>query len=176
MDFRRKNIRLPSARYRGRAWFFITICCEKRRPVFSNIKYAQQLIAHLIYASEKYKFGVHAYCVMPDHFHALVEGISPDSDLLLFTRFFKQTTSREYSAECGTPLWQKNFYDHILRPKDSPETVAWYIWMNPVRNGLCNQPHQYPYSSSCTKQWEIKLQPRDLWVPPWKIGRVDGPS
>jgi putative transposase len=176
MDFRRKNIRLPSPRYRGRAWFFITICCEKRRPVFSDRKYAQQLIVRLRCAAEKYRFRVHAYSVMPDHFHALVEGISPDSDLLLFIRFFKQTTSHEYSRESALPLWQKNFHDHILRPKDSPEGVSWYIWMNPVRKGLCNQPLQYPFSGSFTEQLENKLQPQDLWAPSWKIGRMPDPS
>jgi len=168
MRFLRKNIRLHSSRYRGRSWFFITICCEARSPVFSDRKIAQVSIDHLKERAKRYHFDVHAYCAMPDHFHALVEGLAPDSDLLLFTRSFKQTTSREYSKECGTPLWQKKFYDHILRPKDSPEAVAWYIWMNPVRKGLCNQPFLYPYSGSFTEQWKNKLQPQDQWMPPWK--------
>jgi len=174
MRFLRKNIRLHSSRYLGRSWYFITLCCEARSPIFSDSINTQLLIHHLKIAAKKYHFGVHAYCVMPDHFHALVEGIALDSDLLLFTRFFKQTTSREYSKERGTPLWQKNFYDHILRPKDSPEAVAGYIWMNPVRKGLCNQPYQYPYSGSFTEQWKIKFQPQDVWVPSWKIGGRSG--
>jgi putative transposase len=115
---------------------------------------------------------VHAYCVMPDHFHALVEGSSPDCDFLLLMRFFKQRTSREYSCASGLPLWQKNFYDHILRVGDSPESVSWYIWMNPVRKGLCDKPTQYPWSGSLTEQFENKLQPQDLWVPPWGVGLI----
>jgi len=81
---------------------------------------------------------------MPDHFHALVEGLASDSDLLLFVRSFKQSSTRAFSGGNGIPLWQKKFYDHILRAEDSPEAVAWYIWMNPVRKGFCSEPDEYP--------------------------------
>jgi Transposase IS200 like len=86
MDFRRKNIRLHATRYRGHRWYFITACCEGRRSIFSEPKRAEAIIDQIKIASEKYKFGVHAYCVMPDHFHALVKGLASDSDLLLFVR------------------------------------------------------------------------------------------
>jgi putative transposase len=175
MHFRRKNIRLHPMHYRGRRWFFVTLCCEGRRPVFSESERAQNLIECLKTTAERYRFGVHAFCVMPDHFHALVEGIEPESDLLLFVRTFKQTSSRDFSKESGGPLWQKKFYDHILRPKDSPEAVSWYIWMNPVRKGLCSRPIQYPYPGSFTEPWERKVQPQQLWVPTWKKGQVARP-
>jgi putative transposase len=168
MSFRRKNIRLHPTRYQGHCWSFITICCESRHPVFSDSKNAQMLMDHLQVTAGKYHFAVHAFCVMPDHFHALVEGIAPDCDLLLFVRIFKQATSLKYSGGSGIRLWQKKFYDHMLRPKDSAEAVSWYIWMNPVRNGLCSLPTQYPYSGSLTEEWEKKVQPRELWVPTWK--------
>jgi putative transposase len=175
MDFRRKNIRLNAIHYRGRAWFFITFCCESRRSVFSKSKHALSLISHLKRAVEKCKFDVHAFCIMPDHFHALVEGIAPDSDLLLFVKNLKWASSRGYSKENGGPLWQKKFYDHILRPKDSPEAVSWYIWMNPVRKGLCTEPTQYPFSGSFTDKWEKKIQPYELWVPTWKNVQIARP-
>jgi len=112
---------------------------------------------------------------MPDHFHVLVEGIAPDSDLLLFIRNFKQQSTRAFSGGNGVPLWQKKFYDHILRTKDSPEAVAWYIWMNPVRKGLCAQPDQYPYSGSLTRDWKKCVQPAEIWVPAWKEPRIARP-
>jgi len=175
MDFRRKNIRLHRIHYRGRRWFFITICCESRKPVFSADQDAQNLIACLRTTAGSRRFGIHAFCVMPDHFHALVEGVAPDSDLLLFVGNFKRASSLEYSRREGMPLWQKKFYDHILRPKDLPEAVSWYIWMNPVRKGLCSQPFQYPYSGSFTEMWDRKLQPKELWAPTWKKEQVARP-
>jgi putative transposase len=172
MSFRRKNIRLHPIHYQGRWWFFITICCESRNPVFTDSKNALDLISCLKITAERRRFGVHAFCVMPDHFHALFEGIAPESDLLLFVQNFKQASSRKYAKFHGAPLWQKKFYDHILRPKDSPEAVSWYIWMNPVRKGLCTQPTQYLFSGSFTEEWQKKLQPRELWVPTWKKNQI----
>lgn len=175
MGFRRKNIRLHPIHYRDCRWFFITICCESRRPVFSGSETAKDLIECLKITAGRCHFRVHAFCVMPDHFHALVEGIAPDCDLLLFARNFKQASSREYSKGSDEPLWQKKFYDHILRPKDSPEAVSWYIWMNPVRKGLCSRPTQYPFSGSFTEEWEKKIQPHELWVPTWKKDQLARP-
>jgi putative transposase len=176
VQFRRKNIRLNKINYRGPAWFFITLCCELRRPVFANDNWARRLIDCLRSTSETCHFRIHAFCVMPDHFHGLVEGIAPDSDLLLFVGNFKRATSLEYSLETGAPLWQKKFYDHILRPGESPDAVAWYIWMNPVRTGLCPQPDRYPYSGSFTGKWENLSPPRIEWIPAWKkIGSVSLP-
>lgn len=175
MSFRRKNIRLHPIHYQGHGWFFITICCESRNRVFSDSKKALDLISCLKTAAERRRFAVHAFCVMPDHFHALLEGVAPESDLLLFVRNFKQASSREFSNVVGMPLWQKKFYDHILRLKDSPEAVSWYMWMNPVRKGLCTQPTQYLFSGSFTEDWHKKLQPRELWVPTWKKNQVARP-
>jgi putative transposase len=167
MSFQRKNIRLPSLHYRGRGCFFITLCCEQRRPVFSDCNKSHQLIDFLKAGAEKYSFGIQAFCVMPDHFHALAEGLAPESDLLLFVRNFKRQTSREYGKETGRQLWQKKFFDHILRSKDSPEAVSWYIWLNPVRKGLCKNFEEYPFSGSFTRHWKGLVE-TGLWMPPWK--------
>jgi putative transposase len=148
MDFRRKNIRLHPSRYRGRALFFITLCCEARKHVFSESRYALPPFQHLKLLAANYQFNVHAHCIMPDHFHGLVEGTTCERDLLLFVKSLKQTTSLEYSKGTRLHLWQKQFYDHILRATDSPQAVPWYIWMNPVRKGLCIPPTQYLNSGS----------------------------
>jgi len=175
MDFRGKNIRLHPTRYQGRGWYFVTICCEARKPVFSDSKHAIALIDRLKHVAERHHFGVRAYCVMPDHFHGLVEGLGPQSDLLLFVRNFKQVSSREYSKQNGQALWQKKFYDHILRANDSIDLVSWYIWMNPVRKGLCGKPFEYPYSGSFTGEWEKMVKPDELWAPAWRKNQVARP-
>jgi putative transposase len=167
MRFRRKNIRLHPTRYRGRAWFFVTICCEEQARIFADSNKAQWLMEHLRRTAEKCHFAVHAFCAMPDHFHALVEGTIPESDLLLFVSIFKRATSLEYSGVSGSPLWQKKFYDHILRQNESPDAVAWYIWMNPVRKGLCSTPIEFPFSASFTERWEKRFPPHQTWIPPW---------
>ena len=168
MTFEHKNIRLHPVSYIGQSSYFVTLCCAGRRPVFANSKNAAWLIEILRKYSTAHRFTVHAYCVMPDHFHALVSGLDPTSRLLPFIKNLKQTTSREYRLRFRETLWQKKFYDHILRPQDNAAGVAGYIWMNPVRRGLCKEPWQYPHSGSFVMDWKKAISPVESWAPDWK--------
>jgi hypothetical protein len=104
---------------------------------------------------------------MPEHVHFLAAGRSDASNLIQFVKAFKQATGYAWRERSRGPLWQKSFYDHILRPRDSVESVAWYIWMNPVRKGLCDDPQAYRFSGSFILTWP-SAQPAEIWVPPWK--------
>jgi REP element-mobilizing transposase RayT len=90
---------------------------------------------------------------MPDHIHLLAQGLKPSSDFLNFVKAFKIKTSREFANQTNEQLWQKNFYDHIVRPNESAESVAWYIWLNPVRAGLAAHPKDYPLTGSFTSRY-----------------------
>ena len=109
---------------------------------------------------------------MPDHIHFLCEGLSDNSDLVQFVDALKQRTASTaygFKKTHGQRLWQMRYYDHILRPSESPDAVGWYIWMNPVRKGFCSQPDRYPHSGSFTGQWENMSRPEIEWVPAWKM-------
>jgi len=103
---------------------------------------------------------------MPDHFHLIVEGARDESDLAHFAKTLKQLTAFRYKQQSGQRLWQSRYYDHILRASDSLDRVLWYVWLNPVRAGLCPDPHTYPYSGSFTLDWNNKMQADENWVPP----------
>lgn len=70
------------------------------------------------------------------------------------------------------PIYDGKYYDHILRGADSAERVAWYIWMNPVRQGLCRTPGDYPWLGSFTAVGRnmLRATPAADWTPPWKAG------
>jgi REP element-mobilizing transposase RayT len=105
---------------------------------------------------------------MPDHIHFLAEGTAPGSDLLRFVSQWKQQTGYMFRNDVPKELWQRRFYDHILRGDDQPDSVAWHIWMNPVRRGIVLEPHEYPFSGSFTEKWPKTTSPARLWYPPWK--------
>lgn len=168
MAFRHKNIRFAKTHYLGQRWYFVTICCHENRPVFVDARRANRLIETLRQQAAANQFAVHAFCVMPDHFHALVLGLDEASDLLLFVRRIKLATTREFCRASKRSLWQKKFYDHVLRPGDSPERVATYIWMNPVRKGLCRSVSEYPYCGSFVLDWKEPPAAVQPWLPPWK--------
>jgi putative transposase len=164
----RKTIRLDHSRYQGRRIYFLTFCCEERRRVFADTAQAVLMILALKRVSEAEGFRVHAYCVMMDHVHVVAEGSREESDVVRFVKAFKQLTAFHYKAETGGRLWQKKYYDHILRAADSLNAVVWYVWLNPVRAGLCADARSYPHSGSMTMDWNGKPKSDVAWAPPWK--------
>jgi len=170
MRFRRTNIRLPAPVYIGRRRFFLTLCCENRNHALADGSLARRVIEVLRETARRHAFVVHAYCLMPDHLHALVEGRDVSSNCLNFVGHFKrQTTVLFRQASPCASLWQKKFYDHILRGRDPLPSVAAYIWMNPVRQGIVSKPEDYPYSGSFVVDWTKAPQPTSAWTPPWKL-------
>jgi putative transposase len=162
------EIRLRAEEYHGCKIYFVTVCCEKRRPIFAEESRGRWVLAHLLSACSRDHFTLHAYCIMPDHIHVVVEGATPTCDLLKFVNAFKQRTGFEHRRTCGGALWQTRYYDHILRPRDHVEDVACYIWWNPVRAGLCTKPKEYPLSGSQSIEWMKCSEPAPMWQPPWK--------
>lgn len=167
-NFSRKNIRLPELHYLGKRDYFVTICCAKRRPFLAEQENAEPVIEQLKSSASHESFSIHAYCAMPDHLHFLCSGVSDISNLLTFVNSFKQRTAYEFLERTGKELWQYKFYDHILRPGKSLESVAWYIWMNPVRKHLCSNPDGHQYSGSFSNAIARRMTPMLDWIPPWK--------
>lgn len=56
------------------------------------------------------------------------------------------TTNESWKLGYAGSLWQRNFYDHILRGYESGMRIAEYIGANPVRTGLVAQADEYPWS------------------------------
>ncbi len=168
MPFDRKNIRLAPRNYLGYGIYFVTICIHDRTPRFADASLGHMALGHLISLSTRHSFLLHAYCLMPDHLHFLSEGNSPQCSLLRFITAFKQRTAFAHKNRADAPLWQTKFYDHILRAPEQLESVAWYIWANPVRKGLCAEAAAYPLSGSQTLDWKKLCANANVWQPPWK--------
>jgi putative transposase len=167
-DFRHRNIRLPRNEYLGKKAYFITVCCANRRPAFTSPRVCSWLLRILKNEAESRQFAIYAYCVMADHLHFLVGGLALESDLKAFVKSFKLKTGRHYMSKTGRALWQKKFFDHIVRSSVSLDAVAWYIWMNPVRGGLVQRVAEYPYSGSFTNSEPFVRPPKVDWLPDWK--------
>ena len=111
---------------------------------------------------------------MPDHLHFLAGGTDESASLLEFVRVFKQKSEFVYRQNGRETLWQGRFYEHILRTAEDIEGVGRYIWMNPVRKGICQNPLEYPLSGSMTLDWMARKGLKAEWIPPWKARESDG--
>jgi hypothetical protein len=102
--------------------------------------------------------------------HLLAAGTSEESNLVKFVESFKQETAVEFARRTHRRLWQFKYYDRILRASDAVDRVAWYIWMNPVRKGLCHTAADYPFLGSLTEVGTKLLTSANVvtpWSPPW---------
>jgi putative transposase len=169
MEFRRKNIRLPAPCYIGPQWYFLTACTQDRVPRFRGAGLVAEALGFLVEESQSNGFAIQAYCFMPDHLHWLTNGTHAAADCLRFVKLFKQRSAFAFKQKSRQRLWQYKPYDHILRAHERWEAVAWYIWMNPVRKGLCARAEDWPFSGSLTVDWKRLLKPpEEIWTPPWK--------
>lgn len=137
---RRSSPRLPSFDYVGEHSYHLVFNTRRRCPRFSDASIATTCLHLLEASSARYGVQIPAYCFMPDHLHLLVVG-ADSAPLYRFAQHFKQATGYRHQG-----LWQRSFYDHILRSEEAEEAVAFYIWENPVRAGLADTILDYPHS------------------------------
>lgn len=142
----RKHPRLPLPVYRQGHVFFVTLCTHDRRPWFKAYPGLVTEAEATLQAALRDREGLlFAWCFMPDHVHVLVQ----DEDLIEWVRLFKgRLTPAARAIDPSSKLWQASFYDHALRKEESVTGIAAYIWENPVRAGLVDEPWQYRWSGS----------------------------
>jgi putative transposase len=156
MPWSRQNTRLAPENYLGRRSYFVTICCDCRRPYLAEAVIARGVMEVLILCAARDSFRLRAFCLMPEHLHVLAEGAEDWCDLLEFIRVFKLRTAFAFRRLHGRRLWEMSYYEHILRESDSVEAVATYIWWNPVRRGLCARAEDFPFSGSQIIDWRLR--------------------
>jgi putative transposase len=116
--------------------------------VFTDAALVSALLEQISRAAGDCHFAVLAYCFMPDHLHLLVAGTSEHSALPEFARTLKQLAGFAYRRRSSNTLWQKSYFDRVLRDTDSTEAVARYIFLNPITAGLCGNAREYPIAGS----------------------------
>jgi len=146
-EFKRKRNRVKFFNYTGIFAYFITICTFEKQSYFNSNEIISFLLNILKQEADKFDFSVYAYCFMPDHLHLLLIG-NEESNLIKFIKLFKQRTGYYFKGRFKKPLWQKSFYDHVLRKRENINDIAGYIFENPVRKKLVDDFRKYPYSGS----------------------------
>lgn len=85
---------------------------------------------------------------MPDHLHIVMKlGKHYERDLMKWISAFKSYTAKYVIENFGvTALWQKNFYEHIIRTDEALEDTIVYVLENPVRKRLVKRWNDYAFS------------------------------
>ena len=120
--------------------YFLTTSTSERKPVFSDFKYARQLIGILRGCTTMDRAQTICFVVMPDHLHWLMQ-LNEGQNLSDIVRTVKSLSSKQI----GQRIWQRGFYDHAIRRDEDIRSLARYIVANPVRAGLVESVGAYPH-------------------------------
>jgi REP element-mobilizing transposase RayT len=142
----RRKIRLPEMAYRSKSVFFITAATHRKRAWFSAYPLLRDLTAkHICELSADHYTSIFAWCIMPDHIHLLIQC----EDVIKSMRWLKgRLTPIARQVNPNQRLWQRSFYDRALRHEEDLIETACYIWENPVRAGIVDNPGDYEWSGS----------------------------
>jgi putative transposase len=143
---RRDSLRLEGFDYATRRVYFITIVVNGRRKEFLDADLAQATVDCLLDLRQQMGFKLYSYCLMPDHFHALISMGSSGKSLGEICGAFKSLTTRIFWRRQQGKLWQRQFFDHIIRNEEDFFETREYVWMNPARKGLVETPDEWRYS------------------------------
>ena len=94
-----------------------------------------------------HRYALHAFVIMPNHVHLMVESRVPAARWL---RSLKGFTGHEANRLLGLrgPFWQDESYDHLVRNDVEFDRVRRYIENNPVAAGLVHTPEEFHWSSA----------------------------
>jgi putative transposase len=109
---------------------------------------AANVVTQLLHNAAHCEFAVLAYCLMPDHLHALVEAESERSDFQAFVKRFKQITGFAHRRQARKSLWQAGYHERILRNDEASDAVVRYILENPIRARLSREIGEYQFAGS----------------------------
>lgn len=96
---------------------------------------------------ERHNWLIHAYCLMGNHYHLLVE--TPDANLSAGMHYLNGVYAMRYNSahERVGHLFQGRYRATLVDREEYFLQAACYIVLNPVRAGIVEHPSQYPWSS-----------------------------
>ena len=151
----RKNPRLADYDYSQQGGYFVTLCTHKKRctlsrivpgtaiePVKIRLTELGQIASDMVSEIEtRYAITVPCFVVMPNHIHLLVmkDEKAGNTPLGQIIGGYKSLITKRWRELCNSrgvimgDVWQRNYYDHILRNDDDYLEKAQYILTNPDR-------------------------------------------
>jgi putative transposase len=112
--------------------------CDGDRLLFSEL--VRQVVAHR-------RWNVHCFCLMPNHYHLLVE--TPEPDLSAGMQRINSDYAQWFNGEHGLVghLFQGRFHARMIESDWHFLQIVRYVALNPVRAGLCASPADWRWGS-----------------------------
>lgn len=132
-------------------YYFFTLVTYKRRQLFADSRNVEILKSAIHKVKSKYSFSLYAMVILPDHLHCILKLPENDSDFSTRLRLIKRNFSMMLNAPVNQrkekEIWQRRFWEHVIRDEEDWKRHMDYIHYNPVKHGLVESPVNWVHSS-----------------------------
>lgn len=157
----RRSIRLFSYDYSQNGAYFVTVCTQNRECLFGEVVHGEMRLNHAgQIANQCWRnipthfphVDIDEFILMPNHIHGILVidgrgtacraptgeqfGKPVSGSIPTIIRSFKSAATKRVNESHGTPgtkLWQRNYYEHIIRDDDELNRIRQYILDNPAQ-------------------------------------------
>jgi putative transposase len=123
--------------------YLITKCLKRSHELIPDQR--THVVDALLYARSRSLILVHAFVVMPDHWHAVVS-LGSEKTLSQAVWSISRRASFSWRRTNRVPVWQDGFHDHKVRENEPVVDVVRYVEANPVRKSFVAGPEDWPWS------------------------------
>ena len=138
---RQLRIEFPGAVYH------VTSRGNARLPIYENNPDRNRFLQVLAEAVSSHNWICHAYCLMDNHYHLLLE--TPDGNLSIGMRHLNGVYTQSFNRKHGRVghLFQGRFKALLVDRDSYLLELCRYVVLNPVRAGMVKRPADYQWSS-----------------------------
>ncbi len=139
----------------GGCWFFTVNLNDRRETLL--VDHIEILCAAVRQTQSRLPFHIDAMVVLPEHIHAVWSLPEGDADFavrwsrikyrfsLALPKGEELSDSRRRRGERG--VWQRRYWEHLIRDERDFGHHIDYCWFNPVKHGLVARVEDWPFSS-----------------------------
>ena len=157
----RRSIRLKGYDYSQSGWYFATICTQKREMLFGDVIDGKMILNDAGQVADKYwreipehypNTNLDEYVIMPNHIHGIIvidntqnvgaknisplrsQFRSPSQTIGSIIRSFEIAVTKWFRKNTKIYMvWQRNYYEHIIRNENELNRIRKYIIENPLK-------------------------------------------
>jgi putative transposase len=137
--------------YVPNALVFITLVTLDRKPLLGPKEDIDLLWETINWVQIIHPFELEAQVILPDHAHLLMRVDNSKGHFSTVMHSLKRNFTMNYkkfhSISSSFTVWQKRFWDHVIRDEYDLNRHLDYIHWNPVKHGFVDHPEDWPQSS-----------------------------
>ena len=139
--------------------YFFTVVTYERIDLLIDQEERDLLLNVWEDVGSRHPFEIVAYCILPNHFHMVMTLPENDSNFSMRIREIKRLFTLQYTGDCPnhinasrikrkeSSVWQRRFWEHVIRDEDDLKNHIEYVHFNPVKHGLVERVYDWESSS-----------------------------